>query len=141
MQVEIGPVPSSAANAWLDYAEGIVRELDAVDAKGVPAEARAEFARLIREWRAAAAADPTFRWRGNPASDQVEYLILALYRLGNRLSDEEHAGQRTVRPPEARRFHVVLVQSVLDALEQQGSAQAQFVAQLREQWEPARRDT
>lgn len=140
MQVEIGPVPSKAALAWLDYADGVLRELDRDD-RGIPAGARAEFRRLTAEWRAAAQADPTFRWTGNPDPAHVEFLVLSLYRLGTRLSDEEREGRRELRPPEARRFHVVLVQSVLDALERQGVSEAQFVAQLREQWEPARRNT
>jgi hypothetical protein len=146
MRVEIGPVPLPSAQNWLDYASGIVREQRAARQPTVSAAVLDGFAKYLDDWHAtanaaAASGDPVFRWTGDAAPESVEYLVFALYKLGTRLREEETVGLRAPRPAPASKFHTVLVRSVLDALEHEGEAEAHFVAQLREVWEPANERT
>jgi hypothetical protein len=141
MRVEIGPVPLASATAWLDYAAGVVEELRSAP-RAVTADVLDGFSKYIDDWRASAdlaatRGDEVFRWSGDAMPETVEYLVFALYRLGLRLTEEEDAGNRPPRPPEAARFHSVLVRSTLAALEAEGDAEAHFVRQLREVWAPA----
>jgi hypothetical protein len=146
MRVEIGPVPLRSAQSWLDYATSIVRELRAEPRTVAPPDVLASFTSYLDDWRTTAHAeaarhDEVFRWIGDASPDKVEYLVFALYRLGVRLTTEEDRGLRPPRPPEAAKFHGVLVRSVLAALEREGEAEAHFVAQLREVWGPANERT
>jgi hypothetical protein len=104
------------------------------------------FSKYVDDWQATADAevarhDQVFRWTGDALPETVEYLMFALYKLGQRLTEEEHIGLRPPRPAAAAKFHTVLVRSVLVALEHQGEAEAQFVRQLREVWAPANERT
>jgi hypothetical protein len=141
MRVEIGPVPLPSASAWLDYATNVIEDL-----RGAPGAVTSgvldAFSKYVDDWqatadRAVARGDEVFRWSGQAAPETVEYLVFALYRLGERLTEEQRSGARAPRPPEAQRFHTVLVRSVLAALEREGDAEAHFVAHLREVWGPA----
>jgi hypothetical protein len=141
MRVEIGPVPVASAIAWLDYATGVIDELR-VAPRAVTEDVLDAFTTLVDEWREAASAairagDGIFRWTGDAQPENVEYLVFALYRLGARLTEEEEGGLREPRPAPATKFHTVLVRSVLAALECEGEAEAHFVRQLREVWQPA----
>jgi hypothetical protein len=145
MRVDIGPVPLTSAEAWLDYAAGVVRELR-VAPRAVTSDVIDAFTSYLDEWRAtavhaSASGEKVFRWSGDANPENVEYLVFALYRLGTRLTEEEDIGTREPRPAAATKFHVVLVRSLLAALECQGEAEAHFVRQLREVWGPAREHT
>jgi hypothetical protein len=145
MRVEIGPVPLPSTRAWLDYAAGVIRELRA-SPRTVTSDVLDSFSKYVDDWTATAQQaadrhDDVFRWQGEALPETVEYLVFALYKLGVRLTEEEDRGERTPRPPEAARFHGVLVRSLLGALEQEGASEAQFVRQLREVWEPANERT
>jgi hypothetical protein len=145
MRVEIGPVPLASANAWLSYASGVVGELRSAP-RALTSDVVDGFSKYVDDWQAtadttAARGDEVFRWSGDAMPETVEYLVFALYRLGLRLSEEEDAGDRPPRPPEAARFHTVLVRSTLAALEAEGEAEAHFVRHLREVWAPATEGT
>jgi len=141
VRVDIGPVPLPNAQAWLDYAGGVIAELRR-DPRAVTSDVLDAFSKYVDDWQATADAetarhDEVFRWSGEALPETVEYLVFALYRLGMRLTEEEDSGLRAPRPPAAAKFHTVLVRSVLAALEHEGAAEAQFVRQLREVWAPA----
>jgi hypothetical protein len=145
MRVEIGPVAIHSAEAWLDYAAGVIGELRD-QPRTVSSDVLDAFSKYVDDWKATADAevahhDQVFRWSGEAKPETVEYLVFALYRLGVQLTEEEDTGRRPPRPAEAARFHTVLVRSVLAALEGEGSAEAQFVRQLREVWAPANERT
>ena len=72
-------------------------------------------------------------------SDSSKYLLNALYRAGTIIRAEAESGHAQFRPSAADEFHVLLVQEVLDALERESEADAQFVDGLRSAWEIARR--
>src|SRR3954462_1564961 len=138
MRVEIGPVLLPSAQAWLDYASGVVDELRHAPG-GVTSDVLAAFSKYIDDWSATAHAEAArheevFRWNGEAPPETVEYLVFALYRLGARLSAEADSGLRPPHPPATAKFHGVLVRSVLSALEREGEAEAHFVRQLREVW-------
>jgi hypothetical protein len=141
MRVEIGPVPLPNAQAWLDYAAGVIGELRR-DPRAVTSDVLDSFSKYVDDWQAtanveAARHDEVFRWNGEAMPETVEYLVFALYRLGVRLTAEEESGLRPPRPAAAAKFHGVLVRSVLTALEREGEGEAHFVRQLREVWGPA----
>jgi hypothetical protein len=137
MHVELGPVPSGAALAWLNYARetlGVVR----ADPRDTPPGVLETMARFLEEWTAAARAAPTFRWEGEVSAEHVAYLVEWLYRLGVRVQDDAESGRARLRPPEADKFHVLLVRTVLDTLAREEPSQAHFVDELRARWKIAR---
>jgi hypothetical protein len=145
MRVEIGPVPLPSAQAWLDYAASVIGELRS-EPRAVTSDVLDAFSKYVDDWQATADAeaarhDEVFRWNGEALPETVEYLVFALYRLGQRLTEEERSGLRPPRPAAAEKFHTVLVRSILAALEREGASEAQFVQQLREVWTPAKERT
>jgi hypothetical protein len=145
MRVEIGPVPLPSAQAWLDYAAGVIDELRH-DPRIVKSDVLDAFSKYVDDWSATAEVerarnDVVFRWNGEALPENVEYLVFALYKLGNRFNDEEQNGLRAPQPEAAGKFHRVLVRSVLGALEREGEAEAHFVRQLREVWGSANERT
>ncbi|MCU1426909.1 MAG: hypothetical protein JWL83_909 [Actinomycetia bacterium] len=138
MRVEIGPVPLACASAWLDYASGVISELR-IAPRAVTTNVIASFSKYVDEWQTYAGQQTgdVFRWTGDAAPETVEYLVFALYRLGVRLTEEQEGGLREPPSVTARKFHTVLVRSLLATLEREGEGEAHFVRQLREVWAPA----
>ena len=135
MRVEIGPVPSDSARAWIGYARETV-ELLRADPGEVPPRALDRFVGYLDEWEVPATQSDTFRWTSELSVEMLEYLTNWLYRIGVRVQAEADAGSGRLRPTTADKFHVVLVRSMLDALEREGPGPAQFAEQLRAQWGP-----
>jgi len=135
VRVEIGPVPSTSAKAWIDFARCTVEALRR-DPGEVPPRALDRFAGYLDEWEAPATQGGTFRWTGELPVEVLEYLTNWLYRTGVRVQADVDAGSARSRPAAADKFHVVLVRSMLDALEREGSGPAQLAEQLRAQWGP-----
>jgi hypothetical protein len=106
----------------------------------IPSRAVDAFASLLDEWRPLAQGDKPFRWVTDETPERAKYLINALYLAGTLIEREVTAGQAHFRPAAADEFHVVIVHDVLRALEQESRADAQFVYQMRNVWDIARRD-
>lgn len=137
VQIVVGPVPVSSARAWLDYAEDTLEHLRSVDDVELPRPAFDAFEEILEEWRTIAKADEPFRWVSEQSPERAEYLISALYHVGNVVEREAAAGRRPLRPKEADEFHVRLISSVLVALEAEGTPYDQFVREIRGDWDIA----
>jgi hypothetical protein len=139
VRVDVGPVSSASARAWIAYATdtlGVLRGLP----DQLPQRALDGFASLLEEWRPIAASNAPFRWSSDEDPARVQYLVRALYVAGTVIEQEAASGRAHIRPPEADEFHVVLVREVLDALERESDADAHFVQEMRNIWDIARRD-
>lgn len=140
MRIELGPVSSESARAWLSYATDVLALLRAhPDARLAP-HALDAFDALLREWQPIADSDKPFRWTSDEQPERVQYLVNALYIAGTMVEHEAASGRARRRPAAADAFHVSLVHEVLDALEHESDADAQFVEQMRNVWGIARRD-
>ena len=135
MRVDLGPVPSDSVKAWVVFGRETVAALRA-EPGDIPSRALDRFVGYLDEWGALAEKDDPFRWSGEVATEVLEYLTNWLYRLGVRVQADADAGRGRTRPPEADKFHVVLVRSMLDALEREGAGPAQFAEQIRAAWGP-----
>lgn len=135
MRIEVGPVPSDSARAWVEFGRETVRLLRA-EPGDVPLRALDRFVHYLDEWGALAERDETFRWSGDLTVEMLQYLANSLYRTAVRVQADADAGSGRTRPPAADKFHVVLVRAMLDALEREGAGPAQFAEQLRAEWGP-----
>ena len=140
VRIEIGPVSSASAQAWIDYATDMLAMLRALPDEPLPPNALDGFASLLEEWRPIAARPEPFRWSSDEPPERAQYLLKALYIAGTLIEREAASGRARLRPAAADEFHVVLVRESLEALEHQSSADAQFVEQMRNVWGTARRD-
>jgi hypothetical protein len=140
VQVDVGPISSASARAWIEYATNMLTLLRTLSEQELPSRALDAFASLLDEWRPLAQGDKPFRWVTDETPDRAKYLINALFVAGTLIEREVTAGRAHLRPAAADEFHVVVVQDVLRALEQESRADAQFVRQMRNVWDIARRD-
>ena len=138
VRIDVGPISRASAVAWLDYADEALVDLRRAGGPSIPAGALDGFAALVREWRAVAAREDPFRWTVDLPPERVEYLIRALYEAGLVIERESEAHRARLRPREADEFHLVLVDRVLGALEQESPSNAQFVEAMRAVWRVAR---
>jgi len=135
VQIELGPVPSDSVRAWIEFARETV-DLLRSDPGDVPPRALDRFVTYLDEWAAPAESSKTFRWMGELTVEPLEYLTNWLYRTGVRVQADAAAGSKRAMPPAADKFYVVLVRSMLGALEREGSGPAQFAEQMRAEWGP-----
>jgi hypothetical protein len=140
VEIEVGPISSASAQAWIEYATTMLTLLRTLSEQEIPSRALDAFASLLDEWRPLAQGDTAFRWVNDETPDRAKYLVNALFVAGTLIEREVTAGRAHFRPAAADEFHVVIVQSVLRALEQESRADAQFVHQMRNVWDVARRD-
>jgi hypothetical protein len=137
MHVELGPLPSASALTWVDYARAVLSAGHAlVDEAMVdlPPDVRSAFDGYLNDWRAAAREDEVFTWSADVPAEWAEYLLLAFYRLAQRLSKAAEARGVELAPPEGRAFYLELVNRLLDALAQSGESGAEFADHLRSFW-------
>jgi hypothetical protein len=139
MYIEIGPVSAASARAWIAYATEMVALLRALPEPHLPAPALEGFVELLDEWRPLADHEEAFRWSGDTDPARAKFLLNSLYRAGLIIEAEAEAGHATLRPAAADEFHFLLVHEVLEALEKESEADAQFVEGLRSVWGVARR--
>lgn len=140
MRVEFGPVSHESAEAWLDYATLILAEVRShprPDELIAPALVE-QFAELVEQWRAANRVGDCFNWETEQSSEQVEFLIKALYEAGLMVERLNETGAMPLRPEAADEFHVTLVNEVLAALTRESEASAHFADTLRSEWSVAR---
>jgi hypothetical protein len=138
VQVDIGPVTSTSARAWIAYASDTLVDLRELPEIDIVAGALDAFAELLDEWRPIAERAEPFRWVSEEPLERVTYLLNALYWAGTIVEREAATGRAHLRPPEADEFHIVLVRAALTALEQGSEADAHFVEELRGVWGIAR---
>ena len=74
--------------------------------------------------------------------EQLAYLLEWLFRFGEQVEDEAEveAGAVRLRPPEADKFHGMLVSTALDTLARDEPSQSLFVEEMRRRWKAARGD-
>ncbi len=137
MRVDIGPVSSTSARAWLDYAAETLERLRTVDDPKLPARVLDAFADLLDTWRPYATGPGPFRWSGDEPSERVQFLLYGLYTAGLVTEQQAAAGHARLRPAEADEFHFVLVREVHNALEHESDADAHFAKTLRDVWDIA----
>jgi hypothetical protein len=140
VRIELGPVSSGSAQAWVDYATDMLALLRTLPEEQLPTHALDGFASLLDEWRPIADHDATFRWSSEEPPERVRYLLNALYVAGTMIEREALSDRARLRPAAADEFHIQVVREVLDALEHESRADAQFVDQMRNVWGIARRD-
>jgi hypothetical protein len=140
VRIEIGPMSSASARAWIGYAAEMLTLLRALPEQELRPQALDGFASLLAEWRPIAEAGDEFRWSSEEPPERAEYLINAHHLAGTVIERETAAGRAYLRPAAAYEFHFVLVHEVLEALENEGGSYAQFVGHMRNMWGTARRD-
>lgn len=134
MRVVIGPVSVASANAWLDYADGVLDELSAM-APGecfTTPEVLGVFRAYVTSWRAEAVG-VSMVWERDIPTEQVEYDVHAFQRVVEVLAERAEREGRAA-PPEGEDFYVALLHGVLGALEAEGPASAAFAKHLSEFW-------
>jgi hypothetical protein len=140
VRVEIGPVSSDSARAWIAYAEESLAVLRRLTEQALSPQALEGFASLLEEWRPIADGGGQFRWSSEENPERAKYLLNALYWAGTIVEREAEAGRARLRPQAADEFHILLIHEVLGALEHESDADAHFVEELRNVWGVARRD-
>lgn len=132
MHLELGPLPSTAATAWLEYAISVI---GAGDVSNLPPDVVDHFARFLGEWQAVAEAHDEFFWEADIPADLAEYLTLAFYRLAQRLADQAERTGTAFAPEGAVEFYGMLVRRLLDSLaEGGGQSGAEFSEHLLNFW-------
>lgn len=131
MRLDVGPLPSESVIAWVDYAAGVLGS-GATDE--LAPDVVEGFRWYLLEWRHVAERGAEFHWEADVSPDVAEYLMLPFFRTAERLSAIAAQRRRRAAPPESTAFYVLLVQAVLDALAQEGPAQAEFADHLRSFW-------
>jgi hypothetical protein len=139
MLVELGPVPSSSAIAYVAFCRERLAELQADPDQVAPTltpELVARFQGLLDLWEEIAESGPVFSWELEVDVEEVEYDFVAFVRvvLGGdqigRTSESAADQQAELRRP----FRVALVNGILTALEREGPSSAGLAAELRVQW-------
>jgi hypothetical protein len=131
-------VSPKSARAWVTYATEMLALLRALPERQLPAPALDAFGSLLDAWRPIAERPEPFRWSSEEPPERVQYLVNALFVAGTTIEDEAASGRAPLRPAAADEFHVLLVREVLQALEHESDADAQFVEQMRNVWRIAR---
>lgn len=134
MHVQLGPLPSESAVAWVGYARQVLITKRAHDAETLPEDIRSAFTGYLDEWARAAAKGPELRWETEVDDELLEYLVHAFYRVAVRLSEEAERRGGRASPPEGDIFYTALVRSLLDAMADETAAAAEFSDHLRAFW-------
>ena len=140
MLVEVGPVSSESAQAWIAYATDMLAFLRALPGQEISPIVLDAFGALLDEWRPIAEHGRRFRWSSEETPERAKYLLNALFVAGTLIEREAASGKAHLRPAAADEFHVVLVKEVLGALQRESEADAHFAHEMRNIWDIARRD-
>jgi hypothetical protein len=137
VRVELGPVASESAIAWVHYARAVLASFGLRGSKvqvALSADVVQAFLGYLDEWEATATSDREFKWSRDIDPDTVQYLVHAFYRVAQRLAVAAEERGTTVMPPEAKVFNVSLVTGLLDSLEAEGEPMVAFAEELRGFW-------
>jgi len=139
MLVEVGPVPSASALAYIAFSRGMLTELVARHGKETPSvspEMAGEFEHTLDRWEEIARSGPVFMWTYERDVEEIEYRFVAFVRLVlegdplGRTSERVIDDETELRRP----FRVALVNGTLGALEREGGGSAALAAELRADW-------
>ncbi len=139
MLLELGPVPSPSAIAYVEFCRYRLAEVvaDPGDlAATLTPDVVGLFTALLDRWQQIAESGPMFTWVQEINVESLEYHFVAFVRVvlgGDPIGrTSESADDREV---ELRRpFRVALVNGTLIALEGEGQGSAALAAELRAQW-------
>lgn len=132
--MEIGPVSGDTTVAWIEYGRAVIDHISGLDDSTIPESLLEAFGHLLDEWSNIARPGAPFHFATDRPAEEVEFLMKGLYEIGLAVEAEHEAGRLPLRPAEADEFHVLLVQQILAAVEQEGPTSAQFVDMLRGEW-------
>ena len=139
MLLEVGPVPSESAAAYVAFCRERLAEVVADPGDLVATltpDVAERFTVMLDVWQQIAEAGPVFNWEQDIDVEALEYAFVAFVRvvLG---SDPIGRSSESADDPEVelrRPFRVALVNGTLNALEREGSGSAALAAELRAQW-------
>lgn len=119
VEVQVGPVPSSAARVWVantrTILEAVTRRPDVIGGP-VPDPILAVFERFLDAWEAVSRDTEIFFWAGRASEGEVRGLIEQWVRIDS-MDDDTLAGLGcTWAPPEGRPFFTALTTAVVNAL-------------------------
>lgn len=134
--MEVGPLPSASALAWLDFAASVLSSDQGTLTPGddIPGDVVESFVSYIGEWHEEATRSPEFLWTADVPEEVAEYLVLAFYRIAQRLAKGAEGRAEPLSPPAGQTFYVMLVQGLLDALAAEGPGPAEFSDHLKSFW-------
>jgi CheY-like chemotaxis protein len=136
IQVQIGPVPTSATRAWIDNTRRILGSLrlrPEVLGQPMPTEILDLFERFLNIWDEINRGADEFFWTARATSSDVRRLV-EWWALIDSMSDAQLAELGVNwSSPEARIFFHALTGGVLAALEQH-TAMTELAGTLRHQW-------
>lgn len=136
-RITLGPVPSSAARAFVGFARDEVARLadDPVLSLTFTPQIVQSMRALFDAWSAATATDP-FEWSGTLPTDHAEYLLYALF-LGMEHRRATLGGVPSGPEVDARRpFVVHLIERFTMALAATPDADHARLEHLTERWPP-----
>ena len=93
MRVELGPVSSASAQAWISYATDMLVLLRTLPEQPLAPRVLDAFESLIDEWRPIAQGVAPFRWSTEEKPERVQYLLNALYVAGTVVEHEAASGR------------------------------------------------
>jgi hypothetical protein len=137
MLVQVGPVASASALAFIDFSRIVLEELitrHGMDTPSVDPAMAEEFTRTLDEWEAIARSGPEFVWTSERDVEELEYHFVAYVRV---VTEGDPLGRTSERAPDAelrRPFRVALLNGTLAALEREGGGSAALAAELRAEW-------
>ena len=137
MKIELGPLPSASAIAWIDNAWRVLSMMsDRRDVPfGVPPAARIAIESYFQEWLATAALGPEFHWTGEEDPDTVRLLVRYWYSIATLVHTRAEELGLPVAPAEAEPFYRAVVDAVLEALDDEGRKDlADLATELRLRW-------
>ena len=140
VKVEIGPMPSAGARAWISYARSVVAELrDGILTGVVPEATVTSIESYLSAWDARCDT-ATFHWVSDEDREVVTDLVEHWFRVAEALeADAVHRGYPAA-PKEGEAFYEALVASLLKALAAEGQALEALADELYRSWPKSEAD-
>jgi CheY-like chemotaxis protein len=136
--VQVGPVPSSAALAWITNTKGIldaVRRAGEVTDQAIEDEVLDTFTHYLDVWEAVAGTNPEFLWAARAPASEVERLVEAWASIDRIDDDRLHELGVDWSSSLGRSFFDALTAAVLRALTAHDNTVA-LAQRLEPQWAP-----
>jgi CheY-like chemotaxis protein len=134
VHLDIGPVDSASARAWIDNARAVlagVRRAGEDLPLELPDDVGVAFDRYLDAWEAAARGDDVFLWSDEVDTEQVRRLVVYWFSLLTLDDDTWARFGLPFAPPESDVFYVELQRSVTDAL---AEADAEVGGTIKASW-------